>query len=183
MKKQRTLRIILPAFAILGRLAVSDHDRKPARPPEPTVTVTGAIASTGDPAKIIVTLCDSSLLECTYPDDLTHGPEFISNPDYPPSLRVVFNPPNTTKILKYHYCAHESHVGSGELICENPDEHDPDYYFCLEIGGGISQKRKGSNFDHVVFPVDSPWKISWKKDNSIVAEGTLSIETTYDVTR
>jgi len=179
MKKVRkTLPIVITAFTILGILSVSGHAKKPSPPPEPTVTVTGAIQGTGDPEAIRVTFDESLAYE--YPgDDATQGPEFISNPDYPPSLKIFISTPTTTKELRYYYCTHNSHASSDDLICDDPT-HSPDYYFCLLIGGGISQK-KGRPFDHVVFPVDSPWNISWKKDDSIVASGRLSIETKFDV--
>lgn len=181
MKKVRkTLPIVIPAFAILGILAVSGHAKKPSPLPEPTVTVTGAIEGTGDPEAIRVTFDESLVYE--YPgDDATQGPVFISNPDYPPSLKIVLSAsaPPRGKYLKYYYCVHKDHVGSTELKCSEAS-HSPDYYYCLEIHGGISQK-KGRAFDHVVFPVDSPWNISWKKDDSIVVSDRLKIETKFDV--
>jgi len=190
MKKlRRTLPIILPAFAILGTLAVSGHAKKPVRPPVPTsVEVTGAIKiepyGQGDPAGVQVRFVDSSLLSYVYPHDkATQGPVFISNPDRAshrqPSLYVV-RAGRMLNALKYYYCAHEDHKGSTDLIC-NDDEHSPDYYYCLAIGHGITQTKRPGNFDHVTFPVGSPWEISWKVDNSTVAEGTLSVETTYEV--
>lgn len=174
MKKVRkTLPIVIPAFAILGILSVSGHAKKPSPPPEPTVTVSGGIEGEGDPAMIRITFTDSSF-EGVY----TQNSSFISNPDYPPSLKIFIGTPATTKELRYYYCTHNSHADSDDLICNDPT-HSPDYYFCLLIGGGISQK-KGRAFDHVVFPVGSPWNISWKKDDSIVASGRLRIETKFD---
>jgi hypothetical protein len=175
MKKARkTLPIVIPAFAILGILAVSGHAKKPSPRPEPTVIVTGGIEGEGDPAMIRITFADSS-----FEDVYQQNSSFISNPDYTTSLKIFISPPAKTKELRYYYCTHNSHAGSDDLICDDPT-HSPDYYFCLLIGGGISQK-KGRPFDHVVFPVGSPWNISWKKDNSIVASGTLVKETKYDV--
>ena len=174
-KVRKTLPIVIPAFAILGILAVSGHAKKPSpSPSEPTVAVTGGIEGEGNPAMIRVTFADSSF----EPFGLQNS-SFISNPDYPPSLRTLLDTTGPTKILKYYYCTHESHASSDFLICDEPS-HDPYNYFCLLIGGGISQK-KGSPFDHVVFPKESPWYISCKKDNSIVASGILSTETRYDV--
>jgi hypothetical protein len=84
--------------------------------------------------------------------------------------------------LKYYYCVHSSHATSGDSICNNTSLHSPDYYYCLTIGHGITQtKSPNADFDHVTFPVGSPWEISWKVDNAVVKKGTLSIETTYDV--
>jgi hypothetical protein len=175
-KVRKTLPIVIPAFVILGILAVSGHAKKPSPPPEPTVTVMGGIEGEGDPAMIRITFADSSFGD-VYPSDSS----FISNPDSPPSLRIFLSTTGKTKVLRYYYCTHNSHVGPDDLICDDT-LHNPDYYYCLRIGGGISQK-KGRAFDHIVFPVGSPWIISWKKDNSIVASGTLSTETKYDVTR
>jgi hypothetical protein len=177
-KVRKTLPIFIPAFAILGILVVSVHAKKPSPPPEPTVTVTGVIEGTGDPKAIRVTFDESLAYE--YPgEDATRGPVFISNPDYPPSLHIAFYVPRT-KVLRYYYCAHKDHVHSPDLICKDAS-HSPYYYYCLEIIGGITQKKGLNDTDHVVFPVGSPWRISWKYDNSTIAEGTLSVETTYDV--
>jgi hypothetical protein len=173
-KVRKTLSIVILAFAILGILVVSVHAKKPSPRPEPTVTVSGGIEGEGDPAMIRITFADSSF-EDVYPQNSS----FISNPDYPPSLKIFIGTPATTKELRYYYCTHNSHADSDDLICDDPT-HSPDYYYCLLIGGGIS-KKKGRPFDHVVFPVDSPWNISWKKDNSIVASGTLNTETAYDL--
>ena len=191
MKKlRRTLPIILSAFAILGTLAVSGHAKKPAPPPVPTlVEVTGAIKvepdGTGDPEGIQVTFVDSSLLSYVYPhDDATQGPVFISNPDRAshgqPSLYVVRIAGSMRTSLRFWYCAHKDHVGTEDLLCEDPVGHE-NYYYCLTIGHGITQTKRPGNFDHVTFPVGSPWSISSKETMSVVKEGTLSIKTTYDV--
>ena len=181
MKKlRRILPIILPAFAILGTLAVSGHAGKPAPPPVPTwVKVTGAITGEGDPKAISVTF-DSSLAYA-YPEGCTQGPVFISNPDRTRSLYVILVAGRMRKALRYYYCAHKDHEGSTDLIC-NDGEHNPDYYYCLTIGHGITQKKNPTaDFDHVTFPVSSPWEISWKVDDTVVKKGTLSVPVTYDV--
>jgi hypothetical protein len=176
-KVRKTLPIILPAFAILGILAVSGHARKPTPPPEPTVSVTGAITAYGDPKAIRVTFLDESLLTCKYEGDATQGPQFLSNPDNPPSLKIILSAP-PGKHLRYYYCAHTH--DTADFIC-NDASHSPYYYYCLTISGGITQKKNPSDTDHVVFPEGSPWSISWKNDNSTVAEGTLSMPVTYEV--
>jgi len=43
------------------------------------------------------------------------------------------------------------------------------------------QKKRPGEYDHVVFPIGSPWEIGSKETMSVVKEGTTSIETTYDV--
>jgi hypothetical protein len=171
-KVRNTLSIVIPAFAILGILAVSGHAKKPSPPPEPTVTVTGAIRVTFDKS-----------LAYDYPgEDATGDQVFISNPDYPPSLHIALNSyrdaPHIRKDLTYYYCAGQH--DAGESICNN-QSHDPYYYYCLVISGGITQNKNPNFTDHVVFPVDSPWCISWKYDNSTVVSGRLKKETTYDV--
>jgi hypothetical protein len=177
---RRNLPLILLAVAILGMITVSGHAKKPAPPPVPTsVEVTGPIQGTGDPNAIRVTFDDS--LAYTYPAGCTQGPVFISNPDRTRSLYVINIAGPMRKALRYYYCAHEDHENSIHLICNN-DEHNPNYYHCLTIGHDITKnKNPNADFDHVIFPTGSPWGISWKYDNSTVAEGTLSIETTYDV--
>ena len=181
MKKlRRTLPIILPAFAFLGTLAVSSHAKKPVRPPEPTwVKVTGAITGEGDPQAISVTFDDS--LAYAYPPGCMQGPVFISNPDRTRSLYVIRIAGPMRTALRYYYCAHEDHEGSADLVCNN-EEHNPDYYYCLTIGHGITQKKKPSaNFDHVTFAVGSPWEISWKVGSTVVKKGKLRTAVTYDV--
>lgn len=81
--------------------------------------------------------------------------------------------------LRYWYCAHNDHVGTRDLLCEDPGHEN--YYYCLTIGHGITHKKRPGNYDHVIFPIGSPWEISSKETLSVVKEGTLSIETTYDV--
>jgi hypothetical protein len=180
MKKLRVARpITLPAFAILAILAASGHAKKPSPPPEPTVTVAGVIAAEGDPKAIRVTF-DSSL-DFDYPGDATDGLEFISNPDYPPSVKIVYSAPPRTH-LRYYYCVHKDHEDSPDLICTD-DSHSPDYYYCLTISDGIPNHKSSRHTDHVTFPAGSPWNISSKQTMSVVKEGTLSIETTYDVTQ
>lgn len=181
MKKlRRTLPTILPASAILVILAASGHAKKPAPPPEATVTVAGVITAEGDPRAIRVTF-DSSL-DFDYPGDATDGLEFVSNPDYPPSLKIVFGVPRLKKFLRYYYCVHRDHEDSPDLTCTDAS-HSPDYYYCLTISDGITQTKNPRDTDHVTFPAGSPWNISSKQTMSVVKEGTLSIETTYDVTQ
>jgi hypothetical protein len=171
-KVRKTLPIVIPAFAILGILAVSSHAKKPTPPPEPTVTVTGAIEGTGNPKAIRITFVDSELV-AVYPDRSPCW--FISNPDYPPSLKIINSAP-PCKHLRYYYCTGDHN--ENDLICTNPS-HDPDDYYCLTISDGITQKKNPNDTDHVFFPAGRPWQISWKKDNSIVASGTIGIDTTY----
>ena len=179
MKKlRRTLPIILATSAILGILAVSGHAKKPSPPPEPTVTVAGVISGTGDPSAIQVTFDGSLAYE--YPDDSTKGLVFISSPDYPPSLQTVWNAPRQTN-LRYFYCTHEDHEGMPDLLCTDAS-HDPDYYYGLEIRDGIPNHKSHHRADQVTFPVGSLWRI-WKKGWSVVAQGTLDIETTYHITK
>jgi hypothetical protein len=192
MKKlRRILPVSFCALVILVILSVSGHAGKPTRPPVPTsVEVTGAIQiepdGIGNPAGIQVRFLDPSLLTYVYPQiEATQGPVFISNPDRQsqgqPSLYVVRVAGSMQTSLRYYYCVHISHVGSRESIC-NTTSHSPDYYYCLTIGHGIMQtKNPTTDFDHVLFPVGSPWEISWKVDNKVVKKGTLSIEATYDV--
>ena len=174
-KVRKTLPIVIPAFAILVILAVSGHAKKPPTPPEPTVAVTGVITGEGDPKAIRVTF-DESLAYEYLGDDATQGPVFISNPDYPPSLHIAFYVPRTTA-LRYYYCAGKH--DANESICSDPS-HDPYYYYCLVISGGITQKKNPHDTDYVVFPEGSLWGISWKYDNSGVS-GRLTKETTYVV--
>jgi hypothetical protein len=193
MKKlRRILTVSLSALVILVTLSVSGHAGKPTRPPVPTsVEVMGAIQiepdGIGNPAGVRVRFLDPSLLTYVYPQvEATQGPVFISNPDRQsqgqPSLYVVRIAGSMQTSLKYYYCVHSSHVDSDDLICADTTSHSPDYYYCLTIGHGITQtKNPTTDFDHVVFPVGSPWEISWKVDNKVVKKGTLSIETTYDV--
>jgi len=176
-KIRKTLTIVLSASAILGILVVSGHAKKPSPPPEPTVAVTGVITAENNPEAINVMFDDS--LSYDYPGDATDGLEFISNPDYPPSLKIINSAP-PAKHLRYYYCVHKDHEGSGETLC-NDTSHSPYYYYCLTIKDGITQKKSPRDINHVVFPEGYPWSISWKYDNSIVAEGILSTETTYDV--
>jgi len=189
-KVRRTLPIVLAASVVLGILAVAGHAGKPTPQPVPSsVEVTGAIEiepdGIGDPAGVQVTFLDPSLLTYVYPQvEATQGPVFISNPDRQshgqPSLYVVRIAGSMQTSLKYYYCAHSSHVGSGDLIC-NKTSHSL-YYYCLTIGHGITQEKSPTaDFDHVTFPAGSPWEISSKVDNAVVKKGTLSIETTYDV--
>jgi hypothetical protein len=176
---RKTLQIVLPAFVILAILAASGHAKKPTPPPEPTVAVTGVIEGTGDPKAIRVTFDESLAYE--YPGEkATQGPVFVSNPDYSPSLDIVFAVPGMRNRLRYYYCVHKDHEDSDELIC-NDASHSPDYYYVLWIFDGISQTKNPRDTDHLVFPVGSRWQIGWKKDNSTVDSGTLSTETRYDV--
>jgi hypothetical protein len=175
-KVRRTLPIVLTALAILGLLAVSSHASKPSPgKPVPIVTVAGGIVGTGDPAKIRVTFADTSF-GLFHPE----SPSFISNPDG--SLRISFKPPDTTaKILTYYYCIHPTHVDTEDLICQNPVEHN-DYYYCLQIFGGIADK-KGDN-DHVTFLHGSRWEITQKKaPRGWAADGTLINEVQYALTQ
>jgi hypothetical protein len=181
MKKlSRTLSIILPALAILGTLAVSSHAKKPVRPPAPTsVEVQGTIQGTGDPKAIRVRFDDS--FAHTYPAGCTQGPVFISNPDRTDSLNVIRIAGPMRTALRYYYCAHKDHEGSADLVC-NDEAHNPNYYYCLTIGHGITEKKKPkANYDHVTFLVGSPWEISRKVDNAVVKAGELSAAVTYDV--
>ena len=181
MKKlRRTLSIIFPALAMLGTLAVSSHAKKPVRPPAPTsVEVQGAIQGTGDPKAIRVTFDDS--LAHTYPAGCTQGPVFISNPDRTDSLNVLQIAGPMRIAMMYYYCAHEDHAGSADLVCHD-EAHNPGYYYCLTIGHGVTGKKKPkANYDHVSFPIGSPWEISWKVDNSVVKAGELSSVVTYDI--
>jgi hypothetical protein len=186
-KVRRTLRIVLPALVIVGILAVAGPAGKPTPRPAPTlVKVTGAIQiephGVGDPEGVQVRFFDSSLLTCEYPgDDATQGPVFISNPDKQPSLYVTNVAGSMQKSLRFRYCAHKSHIGSADSICTDTS-HDPAYYYCLTIGHGVTQaKNRNAEFDHVTFPIGSPWEISSKVDDTVVKRGTLAIATTYDV--
>ena len=193
MKKlRRILPVILSALVILVAFSIPGHAGKPTRPPVPTlVEVMGAIQiepdGIGNPAGVQVRFLDPSLLTYVYPQiEATQGPDFISNPDRQsqgqPSLYVVRIAGSMQTSLKYYYCVHSSHLDSDDLICEDTTSHSPNYYFCLTIGHGITQtKNPTTGFDHVVFPVGSPWEISWKVDNKVVKKGKLSIETTYDI--
>jgi hypothetical protein len=186
-KTRRALPIVLPALVVVGAIAVAGRAGKPALPPVPTlVEVTGAIRiepdGVGDPQGVQVRFVDNSLLTCEYPgDDATQGPVFMSNPDKQPSLYVINVAGAMQKSLKYYYCAHKDHIGSTDSICTDTS-HDPAYYYCLTIGHGITQaKNRNAEFDHVSFPVGSPWEISSKVDDAVVKKGTLQIATTYDV--
>ena len=187
-KVKRTLPIVLPAFAILGILAVAGYAGKPA-PVWPTlVQVTGGIEilpdGTGNPRAVRVHFADASIDFPPSGSDCTTGREFISNPDYSPwmppdtpSLSVTGTSPNKT--LGYFYCAHKDHEVPTLSRCELRTEH-ADYYYCLVILGGRVQKTGA-----VVFPTGSGWMINKKtpEPGSTVAQGTLGAPVTYKVIR
>lgn len=177
MRKARTtLPIVISALVILGVLAVAGRAEKPSLPPgQPkpapsSIRVGGAISGEGSPAEIRVTFVDSSF-------GYSEGSCFLSNPDYPPSLTVT-GPGANMKQLRYYYCVNPDHP-AGASMCGDPLNHGDDYY-CLQIGGGTAQKK--SDTGRVTFPIGSPWVISSKATMSRVAEGTLSVPVTYEVT-
>lgn len=178
----RKVRVVLPSVAtvavIVGTLAVSGHAKKPASPPgqsrpEPIlVSVAGGIAGEGNPYAIRVAFVDDSF------GDLT-GP-YVSNPDYPPSLKVT-GPGRVNKRLRYYYC--DGLHDASETMCENSG-HDPDHYKCLAIYDGTEDKRTGL----VTFPAGSSWRITQKVvsdtgqvSGKLFAEGTLVAPVTYEV--
>jgi len=189
-KVKRTLPIVLPAFAILGILAVAGYAGKPA-PVWPTlVQVTGGIEilpdGTGNPRAVRVHFADASIDFPPSGSDCTTGREFISNPDYShsppmppdtPSLSVTGTSANKT--LAYFYCANILHQGKGaaDLRCELSAEH-ADYYYCLVLLGGRLQKTGA-----VVFPTGGSWMINKKTPSpgSTVARGILGTPVTYQV--
>ncbi len=180
-KVRRTPPIVLSASVILAVLAVAGHAGKPTPPPQ-TVVVTGGITGTGSPNRISVRFVDPSLLVYQYPiEGANQGPVFISNPDSP-ALDIVFVVPGPDKVLRYRYCVHPSHIGSGELVCNSPS-HDPDYYFGIRISGGVTAKKGNSNPSQVTFPSGSPYLIAWKKTMGTVWEGKLSQAVRYDLTQ
>ena len=178
-KARRTLPIVLPALAILVILAVAGYAGKPTPPPQPSVVVTGGITGQGNPAEIRVTFVDSSLV-AFYPGRTPCW--FISNPDRPPSLGMVLIVPGPDKALKYRYCSHPDHVGTDETMCAETT-HDPHYYYCLTIHGGVTAKKGTADLSHVTFPVGSLWDISSKETMSVVKDGKLGTAVTYDLTQ
>jgi hypothetical protein len=185
MKKlRRTLPIILLSFVILEIFAVSGHAKKLATPLEPTVAVTGAIkilpdGTTTDPSNVRVQFIDSSLGSLA-------GLSFPANADRSPALYTVImrpGPPDTLeRRLRFYYCAHPDHSLT-DLRCQDPEGHE-DYYYCLNLHYGQTEGKGRGDLNHLTFPVGTKWSIGWKvapDPSAPIAEGTLSIKTTYDV--
>lgn len=135
----------------------------------PIVSLTGEIIGYGDPSGISITFLRSSFGD--------NAGTFISNPDYPPSLRVYldFNTRPKTQILSYYYCD-APHHDQGILLCNVP-AHSPDHYKRLRIFGGIAQKWS----NQVIFPKGSSWAIGFKETGVVEQEGTLADEVMYNV--
>jgi hypothetical protein len=177
----RKVRMVVPlvaaVLAIVGILAVSGRADKPESPPgqskpEPVdVRVAGAIDGEGNPYAIRITFVDDSFAE--------QAGTYVSNPDYPPSLKVGGSG-KAHKRLQYYYCngAH----GDSDTECED-SSHDPDNYKSLTIYGGTEDKKAGQ----VVFPAGSSWRIMQKiveggeVRGELVAEGALAGPVTYEV--
>jgi hypothetical protein len=98
-RARNTLPIVLPAFAILGVLAVAGYAGKPVPVWPTTVQVTGGIKilpdGTGDPRQVRVEFADSSIDIPRSGSDCATGREFISNPDYSHSPPM---PPDTPSL-------------------------------------------------------------------------------------
>jgi hypothetical protein len=180
MKKlRRNLPIILAAITILGMLVVTGHAKRPTAPPEPTVTVTGAIeilpdGSTTDPANVRVQFVDSSFGPLA-------GKSFPANADHSPALyTVIMKVPAdpVDKALRFYYCAHASHSET-DLRCQDPEGHK-DSYYCLTLHYGESGKKGIGNLNHLTFPKDTWWTISPKTDLGTGTEGYLKTKATYD---
>ena len=185
-KVRKSLLTVLPAFTVLGMLAVSSHAKKPAPPTEPTVAVNGAIkilpdGTTTDPANVRVQFVDESFDRF----DWLAGKSFPANADRSPALYTVImraGPPDTLdRRLRFYFCAHPSHSET-DLRCQDPEAHS-DYYYCLNLLNGKTTGKGRGDLNHLTFPIGTRWTIGWKKDNSTVASGELTIETTYDVIR
>ncbi len=185
-KARRTLPIALYVLIVLGMLAVAVHAGKPAPAPFPSlVKLTGGIEiqaadNTGNPQLgVWVTFADSSINfvpDARFPD-YTEGP-FISNPDVTPGTSPdtpslwVYGPDGSRR-LQYFFCAHKDHP-SGLTECQDPTHAD--YYYCLLIAAGKTQKTGA-----VVFPAGSGWMINKKTPlpGGDFAHGTLSMPATY----
>ncbi len=184
-KVRKTLPIVLPAFAILGMLAVSGHAKKPT-PSVPTIQVVGGIkivpeGTTTDATNVRVEFLDSSFA----PFPSFAGKSFPANADRSPALYTVImraGPPDTLdRRLRFYFCAHPSHQQTtDDLRCQYPAEHS-DYYYCLNLLEGQTTAKGRGDLNHLTYPVDTVWSIGWKVDNGAVASGTLDTETTYDV--
>jgi hypothetical protein len=190
-KVRRTLPIVLTVSVISGLLAVAGQAKKPALS-VPIIQVVGGImvlpeGTTTDPTNVRVAFVDSSF-------GALAGKSFPANadPDYSPGLHAVLmrvGPPDTQETwLRFRYCAHPSHQegrGIDDRRCQDPEGHSA-YYYCLNLHDAQTAGKGRGDLDHLTFPPGTSWSIGWKAapDPSVpVAEGTLAIETTYDVIR
>jgi hypothetical protein len=172
-KARRTLLIVLSALAVLGLLAVAARAQKVvplASTTKSAVSLAGAVRGDGDPGEISLTF-----------DRASFGADagtFISNPDYPPSLRLFFD--NTVsggphaQMLSFFYC--DAPHDTGVQLCNVPG-HSPEHYKRLRILGGILQKGN----KQVIFPEGSNWDISFKATNAIERQGTLAAPVIYTI--
>ena len=182
-KVRKTLPIVLATFAILGMLAVSGHAKKPT-PSTPIIQVTGAIMILPDG-----TTTDATNVRVRFDDDsfgALKGHSFPANADRSPALYTVImrlGPPDTVdRWLRFYYCASPDHSPT-DLRCQDPEGHSA-YYYCLNLHDGQTAGKGRGDLNHLTFPVGTSWSIGWKvapDPNIPVAEGTLTIETTYDV--
>jgi len=81
--------------------------------------------------------------------------------------------------MSHYYCDNTEHA-VGEVICDDTFhtiKHDPHNYKCLTIRGGRIEKKT----DRVIFSAGSRWAISWKETMSVLVEGELTVDVTYEV--
>jgi hypothetical protein len=174
--------IVLPVLLVMAILAVSVYAGKPPSPPgrskqKPVlVSVAGAIVGIGAPTSIAIELSDTFQGTDVYGEYRDESGSFISNPDYPPSLRV--SGPRKNKRLSYYYCDSTTpeHTTTEDGIC-NDESHDPENYKRLLILGGTVEKETGD----IVFPAGSAWRIGWKDIMGTLIEGTIDEEVRYAV--
>ena len=163
----RSMLLGLSALAFLGIFQLSSRAGKPPLPPgAPTIVLSGAIGGIGRATAIRVAFDDSFLGSPV---------SVIANPEFSAAVYIsgVNKEPRT---LRFFYCDSPEHDGTPDLVCNNPS-HSPEYYKCLRIQGGIPQPKS----NQIIFPVGSPWDISWKEIMSGIAEGTLKTYVTYDI--
>ncbi len=189
-KIRKTLPIVLPAFAILGILAVSGHAKKPT-PSVPLIQVVGGIkivpeGTTTDATNVRVQFLDSS-----FNDDPLTAPwatlSFPANADRSPALYTVImraGPPDTLdRWLRFYFCTGDHPEGT--LRCDVP-AHSPNFYYCLNLHNGQTTAKGRGDLNHLTFPAGTLWSIGWKAaadPNVAVASGRLVTPTTYDVIR
>lgn len=160
---------ILSMLAFLGIFEASSQAGRPPLPPgAPTIDFSGAIEGIGRAAAIRVKFGNSFGEEAG---------SFIANPDYAAAVIIAGSNRGPTA-LRFYYCDSPDHDGTADLVCSDPS-HSPYYYKCLRIQGGIPQPKS----NQIIFPIGSPWDISWKEKMSVIAQGTLQNPVSYDVVR